>query len=114
MLLHCAIEVKSWTILHVLSIAISIGSFYVFAFAYNTVCVSCFGLPSNYWVIHMSMSTIQYYLITALTAVLALLPRFIYRVLENTVFPGEGIRVTLQYKEEKRREPPITGLRIRL
>ncbi|XP_039446404.1 phospholipid-transporting ATPase VD isoform X2 [Culex pipiens pallens] len=103
MLLHCAIEVKSWTILHVLSIAISIGSFYVFAFAYNTVCVSCFGLPSNYWVIHMSMSTIQYYLITALTAVLALLPRFIYRVLENTVFPGEGIRVTLQYKEEKRR-----------
>uniref|UniRef100_A0A1Q3G1B2 Phospholipid-transporting ATPase n=2 Tax=Culex tarsalis TaxID=7177 RepID=A0A1Q3G1B2_CULTA len=110
MLLHCAIEVKSWTILHVLSIAISIGSFYVFAFAYNTVCVSCFGLPSNYWVIHMSMSTIQYYLITALTAVLALLPRFIYRVLENTVFPGEGIRVTLQYKEEKRRgeKPPMT------
>lgn len=24
-------------------------------------------------------------------------------MLENTVFPGEGIRVTLQYKEEKRR-----------
>ncbi|XP_062707400.1 phospholipid-transporting ATPase VD isoform X2 [Aedes albopictus] len=103
MLLHCAIEIKSWTILHVLSIVISIGSFYVFAFAYNTVCVSCFGLPSNYWVIHMSMSSVQYYLITALTAVLALLPRFIYRVVENTVWPGEGVRVTLQYKEEKRR-----------
>ncbi|XP_055601300.1 phospholipid-transporting ATPase VD isoform X2 [Uranotaenia lowii] len=114
MLLHCAIEVRSWTILHVLSIAISIGSFYVFAFAYSTVCVTCFGLPSNYWVIHMSMSTIQYYLITVLTAVLALLPRFMYRVLENTIWPGEAIRVTLQYKEEKRREPPITGLRIRL
>ncbi|XP_058839396.1 phospholipid-transporting ATPase VD-like [Topomyia yanbarensis] len=103
MLLHCAIEVKSWTILHVLSIAISIGSFYLFAFAYNSVCVSCFGLPSNYWVIQMSMSSIQYYLITVLTAVLALLPRFIYRVLENTVWPGEGIRVTIQHKEEKRR-----------
>ncbi|XP_055539760.1 phospholipid-transporting ATPase VD isoform X2 [Wyeomyia smithii] len=114
MLLHCAIEIKSWTILHILSIAISIGSFYVFAFLYNSVCVSCFGLPSNYWVIHMSMSSVQYYLITALTSVLALLPRGLYRVLENTVWPGEGIRVTLQYKEEKRREPPITGLRIRL
>ncbi|XP_055643308.1 phospholipid-transporting ATPase VD isoform X2 [Toxorhynchites rutilus septentrionalis] len=114
MLLHCAIEIRSWTILHVLSIVMSIGSFYVFAFAYNTVCVSCFGLPSNYWVIHMSMSTIQYYLITALTAVLALLPRFMYRILENTIWPGEAICVTLQYKEEKRREPPITGLRIRL
>lgn len=66
------------TILHVLSIAISIGSFYVFAFLYNSVCVSCFGLPSNYWVIHMSMSSVQYYLITALTAVLALLPRYVF------------------------------------
>lgn len=28
---------------------------------------------------------------------------FIYRVVENTVWPGEGVRVTLQYKEEKRR-----------
>ncbi|KFB52591.1 AGAP010026-PA-like protein [Anopheles sinensis] len=103
MLLHCAIEIKSWTILHVLSIAISLVSFYAFAFAYNSVCVTCFGLPSNYWVIHMSMSTIQYYLITLLTAVLALLPRFTYRVVKNTLWPCEGVRVTLQYKEEKRR-----------
>uniref|UniRef100_A0A182QXU6 Phospholipid-transporting ATPase n=1 Tax=Anopheles farauti TaxID=69004 RepID=A0A182QXU6_9DIPT len=103
MLLHCAIEIKSWTILHVLSIVISVVSFYAFAFAYNSVCVNCFGLPSNYWVIHMSMSTIQYYLITLLTSVLSLLPRFTYRVIKNTVWPCEGVRVTLQYKEEKRR-----------
>ncbi|XP_050100213.1 phospholipid-transporting ATPase VA isoform X1 [Anopheles aquasalis] len=103
MLLHCAIEIKSWTILHALSIGISLVSFYAFAFAYNSVCVSCFGLPSNYWVIHMSMSTIQYYLITLLTSVLALLPRFTYRVIKNSVWPCEGVRVTLQYKEEKRR-----------
>uniref|UniRef100_A0A182UCH3 P-type ATPase C-terminal domain-containing protein n=1 Tax=Anopheles melas TaxID=34690 RepID=A0A182UCH3_9DIPT len=103
MLLHCAIEIKSWTILHVLSIVISLVSFYAFAFAYNSVCVNCFGLPSNYWVIHMSMSTIQYYLITLLTSVLALLPRFTYRVIKNTIWPCEGVRVTLQYKEEKRR-----------
>uniref|UniRef100_A0A182JIU2 Phospholipid-transporting ATPase n=1 Tax=Anopheles atroparvus TaxID=41427 RepID=A0A182JIU2_ANOAO len=114
MLLHCAIEIKSWTILHVLSIGISLVSFYAFAFLYNSVCVNCFGLPSNYWVIHMSMSTIQYYLITLLSSVLALLPRFTYRVVKNTLWPCEGVRVTLQYKEEKRREPPITGLRIRL
>uniref|UniRef100_A0A182PEF6 Phospholipid-transporting ATPase n=1 Tax=Anopheles epiroticus TaxID=199890 RepID=A0A182PEF6_9DIPT len=103
MLLHCAIEIKSWTILHVLSIVISLVSFYAFAFVYNSVCVNCFGLPSNYWVIHMSMSTIQYYLITLLTSVLALLPRFTYRVIKNTIWPCEGVRVTLQYKEEKRR-----------
>uniref|UniRef100_A0AAG5DWE8 Phospholipid-transporting ATPase n=1 Tax=Anopheles atroparvus TaxID=41427 RepID=A0AAG5DWE8_ANOAO len=103
MLLHCAIEIKSWTILHVLSIGISLVSFYAFAFLYNSVCVNCFGLPSNYWVIHMSMSTIQYYLITLLSSVLALLPRFTYRVVKNTLWPCEGVRVTLQYKEEKRR-----------
>uniref|UniRef100_A0A182Y662 Phospholipid-transporting ATPase n=1 Tax=Anopheles stephensi TaxID=30069 RepID=A0A182Y662_ANOST len=103
MLLHCAIEIKSWTILHVLSIVISLVSFYAFAFAYNSVCVNCFGLPSNYWVIHMSMSTVQYYLITLLSSVLALLPRFTYRVIKNTIWPCEGVRVTLQYKEEKRR-----------
>uniref|UniRef100_A0AAG5DVZ4 Phospholipid-transporting ATPase n=1 Tax=Anopheles atroparvus TaxID=41427 RepID=A0AAG5DVZ4_ANOAO len=104
MLLHCAIEIKSWTILHVLSIGISLVSFYAFAFLYNSVCVNCFGLPSNYWVIHMSMSTIQYYLITLLSSVLALLPRFTYRVVKNTLWPCEGVRVTLQYKEEKRRD----------
>ncbi|XP_058056504.1 phospholipid-transporting ATPase VD [Anopheles bellator] len=114
MLLHCAIEIKSWTILHALSIGVSLVSFYLFTFAYNSICVNCFGLPSNYWVIHRSMSTVQYYLITTLSCVLALLPRFTYRVVKNTVWPCEGIRVTLQYKEEKRREPPITGLRIRL
>ncbi|XP_052894439.1 phospholipid-transporting ATPase VD isoform X1 [Anopheles moucheti] len=103
MLLHCAIEIKSWTSLHVLSIVISLVSFYAFAFVYNSVCVNCFGLPSNYWVIQMSMSTIQYYLITILSSVLALLPRFTYRVIINTIWPCEGVRVTLQYKEEKRR-----------
>uniref|UniRef100_A0A4Y0BFS1 Phospholipid-transporting ATPase n=2 Tax=Anopheles funestus TaxID=62324 RepID=A0A4Y0BFS1_ANOFN len=103
MLLHCAIEIKSWTSLHVLSIVISLVSFYAFAFVYNSVCVNCFGLPSNYWVIQMSMSTIQYYLITILSSVLALLPRFTYRVIKNTIWPCEGVRVTLQYKEEKRR-----------
>jgi phospholipid-translocating ATPase len=124
MSLHCAIEIRSWvslatatkvwinltfvfspfqTILHVASIVISLSSFYVFAFFYNSVCVSCMNLPSNYWVIHMVMCDVKYYLIIALTAVLALLPRFTFRVIENTMFPSDAMKIVIQQKLNQRR-----------
>ncbi|XP_059615046.1 phospholipid-transporting ATPase VB isoform X2 [Phlebotomus argentipes] len=114
MLLHCAIEIKSWTILHVLSIAISLGAFYVFSIFYNSVCVSCLGLPSSYWVIQTSMSTSTYWLISLLTAVLAVLPNYTIRTFVATLWPDGGTKAILQKRRNERREPLIMGLSIRL
>ncbi|XP_055682408.1 phospholipid-transporting ATPase VA isoform X2 [Lutzomyia longipalpis] len=103
MLLHCAIEIKSWTILHVLSIAISLGAFYVFSLFYNSVCVSCLGLPSSYWVIQTSMSTSSYWLISLLTAVLAVLPNYTIRTFVATIWPDGGTKAILQKRRNERR-----------
>lgn len=99
MLVHGAIEIKSWvcqltyinhknplnsnivvlsppqTILHVLSIVISLISFYTFAIIYNSVCVNCLGLPSTYWVIFMCLQSPVHWFIILLTVVVSVLPR---------------------------------------
>lgn len=96
MLVHGAIEIKSWvrfifhifrkhfyidiflaqTILHVASMVCSLGSFYLFALVYNSVCVNCFGVPSQYWVIHMCLSSPTHWLIIVITGVVCVLPRY--------------------------------------
>ncbi|GAB0089123.1 Phospholipid-transporting ATPase [Sergentomyia squamirostris] len=103
MLLQCAIEIKSWTILHVLSIAISLGAFYVFSIFYNAVCVSCLGLPSSYWVIQTSMSTWSYWLISLLTAVLAVLPNYTIRTFVSTFWPDGGTKAIIQKRRNQQR-----------
>lgn len=63
------------TILHVLSLAISLGAYYAYSFLYGMTCVNCFGLPSTYWVINMCAKSHVYWLVILLTAVVAVLPR---------------------------------------
>lgn len=97
MLAHGAVEIKSWvsdkchrpiasrlmsneifslqTILHVLSIVVSLISYYAFAITYNSLCVKCFGLPSTYWVIFRCMQSPEHWLIILLTVVVSVLPR---------------------------------------
>lgn len=64
------------TYLHVLSIAISLGAYYAYSFLYSMTCVTCFGLPSTYWVINMCAKSHVYWLLILLTAVVAVLPRY--------------------------------------
>ncbi|KAL1506324.1 hypothetical protein ABEB36_005712 [Hypothenemus hampei] len=112
MLLHVAIETRSWTIIHVASIVCSIGAFFLYSLTYNTFCVNCFGLPSTYWTIQMSMRRPQYWLVTLLACVVALLPRILYRVLQTTLAPDEVTRAIIIDRKERRRDGPVTGLRI--
>lgn len=114
MLLHAAIETRSWTIIQVASLILSIGAFYVYSVLYNSLCVSCFGLPSNYWIIQHAMSTLNYWLVIPLSCVLALLPRFLLRILHTVVFPDDVTRTLMMHRRALRREPPITGIRITL
>ncbi|KAK5643768.1 hypothetical protein RI129_007613 [Pyrocoelia pectoralis] len=111
---HVAIEIKSWTIIHVASIVISIGAFYVYSILYNSLCVECFGLPSTYWVIQHAIISPTYWLCTLLSIVIALLPRLVFLVIKNTISPDDVTRALITYRRDVRREPPIVGIQITL
>lgn len=103
MLFHVAIEIRSWTIIHVGSIVISIGAFYLYSILYNSLCVNCFGLPSNYWIIQHAMLTPNYWLVIPISCVLALLPRIIIRVAKTIICPDDVTRAILSHRRAVRR-----------
>ncbi|KAB0368247.1 hypothetical protein FD755_020013 [Muntiacus reevesi] len=91
-LLHLVIESKSLTWIHMLVITGSILCYFSFALAFGAVCVTC-NPPSNpYWVMQEHLVDPVFYLVCVLTACVALLPRFIYRVLQGSLFPSPILR----------------------
>ncbi|XP_057581810.1 phospholipid-transporting ATPase VD isoform X2 [Hippopotamus amphibius kiboko] len=91
-LLHLVIESKSLTWIHMLVIVGSILSYFFFALAFGAVCVTC-NPPSNpYWIMQEHMLDPVFYLVCVLTTCVALLPRFIYRVLQGSLFPSPILR----------------------
>ncbi|KAG5886182.1 hypothetical protein JTB14_036051 [Gonioctena quinquepunctata] len=113
MLFHALIEMRSWTVLHLASIVLSIGAFYLYSLVYNTYCKHCFGLPSTYWTIQIAMSRPAYWLVTLLSCVIALLPRVLYRVSQTLLAPDDVTRTIIDYRRAAKREP-IRGLSITL
>lgn len=102
-LIHGAIEIRSWTILHVLSMVISLLSFYIFSFIYNSLCINCFGLPSSYWVIFRCMSSSIHWLVILLSSVVSILPRLLLISLKTSLYPDVGTNVLIQNKIAQRR-----------
>nr|XP_005892976.1 PREDICTED: probable phospholipid-transporting ATPase VD [Bos mutus] len=91
-LLHLVIESKSLTWIHMLVIAGSIVCYFCFALAFGAMCVTC-NPPSNpYWIMQEHMADPVFYLVCVLTTCVALLPRFIYRVLQGSLFPSPVLR----------------------
>ncbi|XP_036188852.1 probable phospholipid-transporting ATPase VD isoform X2 [Myotis myotis] len=91
-LLHLVIESKSLTWIHMLVIVGSILSYFFFALAFGAMCVTC-NPPSNpYWIMQEHLLDPVFYLVCVLTVCLALLPRFIYRVLQGSLFPSPLLR----------------------
>ncbi|XP_052498231.1 phospholipid-transporting ATPase VD [Budorcas taxicolor] len=91
-LLHLVIESKSLTWIHMLVIVGSILSYFFFALAFGAMCVIC-NPPSNpYWIMQEHMADPVFYLVCVLTTCVALLPRFIYRVLQGSLFPSPILR----------------------
>ncbi|CAG9864504.1 unnamed protein product [Phyllotreta striolata] len=103
MLLHAGIEMRSWSIIHMASIVLSIGAFYLYSILYNTYCINCFGLPSTYWTIQITMSRPTYWLATLLSCVVALLPRVLYRVSQTIWAPDEVSRALIYERRAARR-----------
>ncbi|ELK33631.1 Putative phospholipid-transporting ATPase VD [Myotis davidii] len=91
-LLHLVIESKSLTWIHVLVIVGSILSYFFFALVFGAMCVTC-NPPSNpYWIMQEHLLDPVFYLVCVLTVCVALLPRFIYRVLQGSLFPSPLLR----------------------
>ncbi|GJQ77455.1 hypothetical protein Trydic_g20852 [Trypoxylus dichotomus] len=103
MLLHAAIEIRSWTIIHVATITFSIAVFYIYSITYNTLCHGCFGLPSTHGVIQNTANTLTYWLVIPICCVAALLPRIIIRTSLNIFNPNDVTRAIVAERRAARR-----------
>ncbi|XP_047441519.1 phospholipid-transporting ATPase VD isoform X2 [Mugil cephalus] len=94
-LLHLSIEVKSWTRVHWLIILGSVALFFIVTLAYSATCVTC-NPPSNpYWVMQRQMADPIFYLVCILSTVVALLPRYVFHVLKNSIAPSPILQARL-------------------
>ncbi|KFR12870.1 putative phospholipid-transporting ATPase VD, partial [Opisthocomus hoazin] len=91
-LFHLLIECKSVTWIHTVVIAGSILLYFVFALAFGATCKT-HNPPSNpYWIMEKHVADPVFYLVCLLTTCLALLPRYLLRVLQGTLFPSPALR----------------------
>ncbi|XP_074986897.1 phospholipid-transporting ATPase VA isoform X3 [Caretta caretta] len=102
-ILHLAIETKTWTLLHWSSCIFSILLFFIVALVYNVSCPICYPPSNPYWTMEKLMGEPVFYLICIISPVVALLPRFLYRTFQGTVFPTQ-----LQLGRQLNRLPPET------
>ncbi|XP_078087852.1 LOW QUALITY PROTEIN: phospholipid-transporting ATPase VB [Mustelus asterias] len=91
-LAHLAIETKTWTWLHWVSMIGSIAFYILVTLVYCANCVTC-NHPSNpYWIMQRQMTDPLFYLVCLITPVLALLPRYLFRSLQGTVFASHVLK----------------------
>ncbi|XP_066478678.1 phospholipid-transporting ATPase VA [Tiliqua scincoides] len=88
-ILHLAIETKTWTWLHLSSCVFSIALFFTVALVYNASCPICFPPSNPYWIMEKLMGDPMFYLTCLITPAVALLPRFLFRTLQGTLFPTQ-------------------------
>ncbi|XP_065489591.1 phospholipid-transporting ATPase VD isoform X1 [Caloenas nicobarica] len=88
-LFHLLIECKSVTWIHTVVLVGSILLYFIFTLAFGATHNS----PSNpYWIMEKHMMDPVFYLVCLLTTCVALLPRYLLRVLQGTLFPSPVLR----------------------
>ncbi|NWV45935.1 AT10A ATPase, partial [Daphoenositta chrysoptera] len=88
-ILHLAIETKTWTFLHWTSCIFSIILFFFVALVYNASCPVCHPPSNPYWTMERLIGDPMFYFTCIISPVVALLPRFLYRTLQGTLFPTQ-------------------------
>ncbi|XP_058885466.1 phospholipid-transporting ATPase VA-like isoform X1 [Acipenser ruthenus] len=88
-LMHLGIETKTWTWLNWASVVFSLALFFTVALCYNASCPTCYPPSNPYWTMQRLMGDPMFYLLCALTPVVALLPRYLHRVFQGTLFPTQ-------------------------
>ncbi|XP_034454756.1 probable phospholipid-transporting ATPase VB [Hippoglossus hippoglossus] len=87
-LLHLSIEIKTWTLVHWVVMLGSVALYFIVTLAYSAICITC-NPPSNpYWILQSQMADPMFYLVCIITTVVALLPRYVFHVLRNSIAPS--------------------------
>ncbi|XP_034037641.1 probable phospholipid-transporting ATPase VB [Thalassophryne amazonica] len=87
-LLHLSIEIKAWTVVHWIIMLGSVAVYFIVTLIYTATCITC-NPPSNpYWILQRQMEDPMFYLICFFTTVLALLPRYFFHAMKNTLNPS--------------------------
>nr|XP_025043214.1 probable phospholipid-transporting ATPase VD isoform X2 [Pelodiscus sinensis] len=91
-LLHLLIESKTLTWIHIIVMIGSILFYFVFALTFGATCKTC-NPPSNpYWIMEKHVTDPVFYLVCIITTCVALLPRYLFRVLQGALFPSPMLR----------------------
>ncbi|XP_044022305.1 probable phospholipid-transporting ATPase VD [Siniperca chuatsi] len=91
-LLHQVIESHTLTWIHVLVLVLSGGFYFGFVLLFGLFCVTCSPPTNPLGVETFQMSQPLFYVICALTTVMALLPRLLFRALHNTLHPSAVLK----------------------
>ncbi|XP_009683886.2 phospholipid-transporting ATPase VB isoform X2 [Struthio camelus] len=83
-LLHQALEMKTWTVFHWVTMIGSVVLYFIFSVVYNAVCVVCNPPTTPYWIMERQLSDPTFYLLCLITPVIALLPRYFIFALRGT------------------------------
>uniref|UniRef100_A0A8C3PIS8 Phospholipid-transporting ATPase n=1 Tax=Calidris pygmaea TaxID=425635 RepID=A0A8C3PIS8_9CHAR len=83
-LLHQALEMRTWTWFHLVAMLGSVMFYLVFSLIYNAACVVCNPPTNPYWIMEKQLSDPTFYLLCLITPVIALLPRFVIFALRGT------------------------------
>lgn len=108
-MLHVAIECKSWTLMHGMSIVASFFVYFGFALLYNSVCYDSPTLQNPYWVMQHAMATAQFWLCLLLIPVISCLPRFVVRALQTSLTPGDVMLTLIEERTRKRSRDSTRG-----
>lgn len=101
-LLHLAIETRSWTYLHLVSLMVSFFLYFGFAVLYNCwplMSVGRVGLQNPYWVIIHAMESGVFWFSILIASLLSCLPRFVLRSLQGSMFPSDVSMALRTYKQ---------------
>ncbi|KFP88983.1 putative phospholipid-transporting ATPase VB [Acanthisitta chloris] len=83
-LLHQALEMKTWTLFQLVVMICSVAFYLIFSLLYNAFCVVCNPPNSPYWIMERQLTDPTFYLLCLITPVIALLPRFFIFALQGT------------------------------
>ncbi|KAK3575524.1 hypothetical protein QTP86_029287 [Hemibagrus guttatus] len=70
------------------SIAFSVGLFFIVALCYNASCPTCYSPSNPYWTMQRLLGDPLFYLLCVITPITAVLPRYFYRACQGSLFPS--------------------------
>ncbi|XP_014732813.1 PREDICTED: probable phospholipid-transporting ATPase VB isoform X1 [Sturnus vulgaris] len=83
-LLHLALEMKTWTVLQLVTMIFSVALYIIFSVIYSAACLVCNPPTNPYWIMERQLKDPVFYLLCLITPVIALLPRFFIFSLRGT------------------------------